>query len=70
VLRVTRGQSATWLFPLSSLVRTALLLAGFWWVARGNLMQLALCLAGWLTARQLIIRRYGPAPTNGNPACT
>jgi F1F0 ATPase subunit 2 len=70
VLRVTRGQSATWLFPLSSLVRTALLLAGFWSFARGNPMQLAPCLAGWLIARQFIIRRYGPAPTKGNTVCT
>ena len=33
VSRLSRGNGAAWLFPLSSLVRTALLLVGFWWVA-------------------------------------
>ena len=70
VQRVSRRNSAVWLFPLSSLVRTALLLAGFWWVARGDLVRLALCLVGWLIARQLMIRRCGPAAAKGGTACT
>ena len=70
VLRVSRGPGAWWLVPLSSLLRTVLLLAGFWWVASGNLVQLAHSLAGWLIARQLIIRRCGPASAKGGPACT
>jgi F1F0 ATPase subunit 2 len=70
VQRVSRGNAAVWLFPLSSLVRTILLLAGFWWVSGGDLVRLALCLAGWLIARQLMIRRCGPAATKGDTACT
>jgi F1F0 ATPase subunit 2 len=70
VQRVSRGNGAVWLVPLSSLVRTVLLLAGFWWVSSGEFVRLALCLAGWLTARQLMIRRCGPAATKGDTACT
>jgi len=69
VQRVSRDPGAAWLFPLSSLVRTALLLAGFWWVAGGNLTRLALCLAGWLIARRLMIRRCGLTDKGGAP-CT
>ena len=73
VSRLSRGDCAVWLFPLSSFVRTALLLAGFWWVASGDLVRLALCLLGWLIARQLMIRRCGPRAgiaEKGGAACT
>jgi F1F0 ATPase subunit 2 len=70
VQRMAREKSAVWLIPLSSLVRTGLLLGGFWWVARGDLVRLALCLVGWLIARQFMIRRCGPTATKGGPACT
>lgn len=70
VQRLGRGSSAVWLLPLSSLMRTALLLAGCWWVASGDLARLALCLAGWLIARQLMIRRCAPAAAKGGDACT
>ena len=67
---VSRGNRAAWLFPLSSLVRTVVLLAGFWWVSSGDLVRLTACLAGWLIARHIMFRRYGPAATKGGAACT
>lgn len=70
VQRVSRANRAAWLLPLSSLVRTVLALAGFWWVSSGDLVRLALCLAGWLIARLMMLRRYGPSATKGGPACT
>lgn len=70
VQRIRRGSRALWLLPLSSLMRTALLLAGCWWVASGDLGRLALCLAGWLIARQLLIHRCAPATQKGGGACT
>ncbi len=70
VQRVARRNSAVWLFPVSSLVRVALLLAGIWWVAHGDVVRLLLCVAGWLTARQLVLRRFGPVGAKGDDACT
>jgi F1F0 ATPase subunit 2 len=72
VSRLSRGNCAAWLFPLSSFVRTALLLVGFWWVARGDLVRLALCLVSWLIARRFMIRRCGPRAgiaEKGGAAC-
>ena len=73
VSRLSRGNCAAWLFPLSSFVRTALLLVGFWWVASGDLVRLALCLASWLIARRFMIRRCAPRAgiaEKGGAACT
>jgi F1F0 ATPase subunit 2 len=70
VQRLGRGSRALWLAPLSSLTRTALLLAACWWVASGDPGRFALCLAGWLIARQIMIRRCTPATGNGGGACT
>lgn len=70
VQQLGRGSRAIWLFPLSSLMRTALLFAACWWVASGDLGRLALCLAGWLIARQLVIHRCAPVPGKGGSACT
>ena len=68
VQRVSRRQDEAWLLPLSSLLRTVLLLAGFWWVAAGSPARLGLCVAGWLIARCIVVRRCGP--TKGGSACT
>ena len=70
VQRLGRGSRAMWLFPLSSLTRTGLLLAGSLWIASGDLGRLALCLSGWLIARQFMIRRCAPAAGKGGGACT
>lgn len=73
VARVTSGRGAAWLLPLSSLVRTALVLAGFWLVAQGQPLRLAACVGGWLLARWFMIRRFGPrgaAAQKGDTSCT
>ena len=73
VSRLSRGNCAPWLFPLSSFVRTALLLVGFWWVASGDFVRLALCFLGWLIVRRFMIRCCGPRAgiaAKGGAACT
>lgn len=70
VQQLGRGSRAAWLFPLSSLARTVLLLAACGWVADGDLACLALCLAGWLVARQVMIQRCAAATAKGGGACT
>lgn len=73
VSRVTNGHGAVWLLPLSSLVRTAMLLVGFWFISQGQAARLAACVAGWLLARRFWIRRCSrrenSAPRGGVP-CT
>ena len=72
VSRVMRGLGAWWL-PVSSLVRTVGLLAGFWLVAQGSLVRLAACVAGWLIARWWTVRRLGPPRADagkGGRSCT
>jgi F1F0 ATPase subunit 2 len=41
---------------LSSVARLAFVLAAFWWLSRGGLAQLAVCLTGFLIARFVLIR--------------
>ena len=51
---------ARWWSPLSlHLVRVALVLTGFWWVAQRGAIPLLLCLAGFLIARLWTVRRLG-----------
>jgi F1F0 ATPase subunit 2 len=70
IARVTSGRIGTWLLPVSSLVRTALLFAGFWLVAHGKVARLVACLAGWLLARSLTVRRLGSGRAKGGDGCT
>src|SRR6185437_7622002 len=44
------------LFALSFLVRTMLLLLVLWLVSRGDLFRLAVCMAGFLLSRTVILR--------------
>jgi F1F0 ATPase subunit 2 len=49
------------LLMLGSLVgRTAITLAGFYLVMDGNWQRLLACVLGFVLARQLLIRRFGP----------
>lgn len=73
VARTTTGRSGVWLLPASSLMRTALLLGGFWYVSQGRASCLVACVAGWWGARQVMIRRLGPAEkanAKGGSPCT
>jgi F1F0 ATPase subunit 2 len=73
VQRLGHTRSPAGLIVLSSLLRMSLLLGGFFVVAGGDLMRLALCLMGWLTARQFSIRRFGPdgmPERKGGGSCT
>lgn len=44
----------------SFVVRTVLSLAGFYLVAGGQWVRLIACLAGFLLARTVLVRRWGP----------
>jgi F1F0 ATPase subunit 2 len=52
---MTAKSPALW-FLGSSLLRTGIILAGFYFVARGDWKKLLLCLLGFLTARVVVLR--------------
>ena len=60
--QLTVTNSPLRLFLVSYVVR--LILAGFvfYWIAKGGWLSVLLCLAGFLTARSLLIRRWKPKP--------
>lgn len=45
----------------SFVARTVVTLAGFYLAAGGDWMRLIVCLAGFLLARTILLRRWGPA---------
>ena len=64
---------AGWFFA-SLLVRTAIVLAGFYAVGATQPLQLGLCLLGFVLARGLVLRITRPSPTaplhsQGKPPC-
>lgn len=56
-------QPALWVLA-SLLLRTLVVLAGFYYVADGHWARMLLCLVGFLIARLLVIRLSGRPPTN------
>ncbi len=46
---------ALWVLP-SALLRTAVVLAGFYWVGGGDWRRLLACLVGFVMARQIVLR--------------
>jgi F1F0 ATPase subunit 2 len=61
---VTARQPALW-FGASMLLRTGIVLAGFYLVAVPDWKRLLLCLLGFIIARQIVIRLTGPALAKG-----
>jgi len=55
------------LFLGSLLLRTVLALAGFYFVSNGHWQRLMLCLFGFVVARQLATRLFGPPVEGCNP---
>ncbi len=49
--------SAVFIFMASLLVRTAIVVLGFYYVAAGSWQKMLLCLAGFLIARVVIVRQ-------------
>ena len=78
VRRIDRMKNPAIIISLSSILRTAPVLAAFWWLGRGGLLPLLSCLAGFLAARFLIVRKVGkplrpgskPSPGNNESSCT
>ncbi len=58
---LTSKTPALW-FLGSLLLRTGLVLAGFYLAAQGHWSRLAACLLGFLTARLIVVRRLTRAP--------
>ena len=59
---VTSETPALW-FLGSLLLRTILVLAGFYLAAQGHWSRLAVCLLGFLIARFIVVRRLARAPS-------
>lgn len=59
-------QPALWVLA-SLLLRTGVVLAGFYYVSAGHWERMLLCLAGFFIARLLVIRLSGRAATNDEP---
>jgi len=58
---VVSERPALW-FLGSLLLRTGLILAGFYFVSQGHWTRLVACLVGFLVARVLVVRRLTHAP--------
>ena len=59
---VASPQPALWFFP-SLMVRTALIVAGFYLVGGGHWQRLVACLVGFITARLVVTRTTATRPT-------
>jgi len=60
----TSERPAVW-FLGSLLLRTALILAGFYFVSQGHWSRLVACLFGFLIARVIVVKRLTRATTDG-----
>ena len=58
---VTSDRPALW-FLGSLLVRTTMILAGFYFVSQGHWSRLAMCLLGFVIARLIVVRRLTHSP--------
>jgi len=58
---LTSSRPALWFFG-STLLRTAIVLAGFYFVGCGNWRRLLVCLLGFLIGRVLVTRLTRPKP--------
>lgn len=58
---VTSERPALW-FLGSLLLRTCLILAGFYWVLQGHWSRLLACLLGFLIARVIVVKRLTREP--------
>jgi F1F0 ATPase subunit 2 len=63
---VASDRAELW-FLGSLLVRTTLILAGFYLVSQGHWSRLAICLVGFMIARLIVVKRFTRAPA-GEPA--
>lgn len=65
VQRITRVERPYSMLVASFAVRMAMLLAAFYLILQGDWRKLVVCLAGFITARIVLIRRLRPLPTTG-----
>lgn len=67
VSRLANAQQPALLFFVSFLVRTGGVLLGFYFVADGRWERLVACMAGFLLARSLLVRRLRDAGRVADP---
>jgi len=60
---VTSERPAFW-FLGSLLLRTSLILGGFYYVSQGHWSRLVACLLGFLIARVIVVKRFAQAQPN------
>jgi F1F0 ATPase subunit 2 len=58
---ISSERPALW-FLGSLLLRTGMVLAGFYFVSQGNWSRLAVCLVGFLVARIILVKRLSRVP--------
>ena len=63
---VASERPALWFFG-SLLLRTILILAGFYVVSQGHWSRLVACLVGFFLARAVVVKRLARAPTEEEP---
>ena len=63
---LTSERPALWFFG-SMLLRTGLILAGFYFVSQGHWSRLAACLGGFLIARIIVVRWLTRVPAEEQP---
>jgi F1F0 ATPase subunit 2 len=69
VNRVPRAKHPVVLFLASGVVRTAVVMSGFWFVGRGNAIAMMCCLVGFISARLVLTRGIpGIASLDKRPA--
>lgn len=69
VRRAAVAQAPARWFLGSLVVRTAIVLAGFYVVGAGQPLRLGLCLLGFLVARTIVLRATRPTLTETGPPC-
>lgn len=69
VQRAATARAPVRWFLGSLVLRTAIVLSGFYVVGAGQPVRLGLCLIGFLAARAIVIRATRPTATAGEPPC-
>jgi len=61
VRRVETSKNPGLLFAMSFILRTFIVIGGFWLVTQGNWLLILVCLAAFIGVRMILTRRWGPA---------
>jgi F1F0 ATPase subunit 2 len=59
VLRLPDSKRPVWSMSWSYVARVAIVMVGFYFIMQGHLERLAMAMAGFILARQILVRRLG-----------